>query len=417
MRFRVPNTGGQQAADGVGSFFRALAMAPMAEAQAADAARQAQAKESLIGAQTEQARANSRFNNAKADQEADLTQRRGLGGMIGDAAMANGVAPYQVPDFIKFAQTGQMPSKYQPPPVDGVGSYEPAPAIYQDDTVSKIWKMLGLNNQTLAFDRGNVEDVAKATGAYQDQGAMGDALTAANGGDYMKSSALSAVRGKKEFTPFKAVGNTGTALNEITGEQPVTNQGMNVLFGDEGRALVSQRQAAAGASGAAAGASRALASLRGTQTTNEKIKGGLSALDFQAAQEGKPLPSSNKGTSGSSATNSKFRNQIILAAMRKPEFSVMNQAEKSDYINTELMVAGMDPIVPGELAGLPVQGNPQAQAKGPGPIDAKAAGSTAGAAAKKQPDMTKAAAVKADYKAGKLTKEQARAKLQQLGFE
>ena len=34
MRFRVPNTGGQQAADGVGSFFRALAMAPMAEAQA-----------------------------------------------------------------------------------------------------------------------------------------------------------------------------------------------------------------------------------------------------------------------------------------------------------------------------------------------------------------------------------------------
>ena len=92
----------------------------------------------------------------------------------------------------------------------------------------------------------------------------------------------------------------------------------------------------------------------------------------------------------------------------------MNQAEKSDYINTELMVAGMDPIVPGELAGLPVQGNPQAQAGAPGPIDAKAASK---APAKKQPDMNAAAAVKADYKAGKLTKEQAKAKLQQLGFE
>lgn len=408
MRFRLQNNGGQQAADGVGNFFRSLAMAPMAEAQAADAARQNEAKQSLLGAQTEQAQSMARLNGAKAANETDLTQRRGLGGMIGDAAMANGVAPYQVPDFIKFAQTGELPQRYQPPPVDGVGSYEPAPAIYQDDTVSKIWKMLGLNNQTLAFDRGNVEDVAKATGAYQDQGAMGDALTAANGGDYMKSSALSAVRGKKEFTPFKAVGNTGTALNEVTGAQPVTNQGMNVLFGQEGQALVGQRKAAAGASNAAAGASGALTKLRGVQTTGERMKAGMSALDFQAAQEGKPLPSSNKGSSGSSATNSKFRNQIILAAMRRPEFSVMNQAEKSDYINTELMVAGMDPIVPGELSGLPVQGNPQAQAKAPGPIDAKAAA--------KGIDMDAANKVKADFKAGKLTKEQATAKLKQLGM-
>ena len=138
------------------------------------------------------------------------------------------------------------------------------------------------------------------------------------------------------------------------------------------------------------------------------MKAGMSALDFQAAQEGKPLPSSNKGSSGSSATNSKFRNQIILAAMRRPEFSVMNQAEKSDYINTELMVAGMDPIVPGELSGLPVQGNPQAQAKAPGPIDAKAAA--------KGIDMDAANKVKADFKAGKLTKEQATAKLKQLGM-
>lgn len=252
MRFRVPNTGGQQAADGVGSFFRALAMAPMAEAQAADAARQAQAKESLIGAQTEQARANSRFNNAKADQEADLTQRRGLGGMIGDAAMANGVAPYQVADFVQFAQTGQMPQQYQPPPVDGVGPYEPPPAIYQDDTVSKIWKMLGLNNQTLAFGRGDVSNVASATGAYQDQGAMDQAMTAANSGDYMKSSALSAVRGKKEFTPFKEVGTTGTALNQITGAQHVANPALNSLFDEQGRALIGRNDAAAGASKASA---------------------------------------------------------------------------------------------------------------------------------------------------------------------
>lgn len=406
MRFRVPNNGGQQAADGVGNFFRSLAMAPMAEAQAADAAQQEQAKRSLIGAQTEQANANTRLIGAKATNEADLTQRRGLSGMIADAAMANGVAPYQVPDFVKYAQTGQMPSRYRPPPVDGVGPYEPAPAIYQDDTASKIWKTLGLNNQTLAFDRGNVADVAKASGEYRDQ-SLGDSVLSGAANPGMVALSQAAVAGKPLINN---IGNTGAGFNQFTGAEQTLNPGMLVLSGDQGRQGIALDKAREGAS-------RALTSLRGTQTTNEKIKGGLSALDFQAAQEGKPLPSSNKGTSGSSATNSKFRNQIILAAMRKPEFSVMNQAEKSDYINTELMVAGMDPIVPGELAGLPVQGNPQAQAKGPGPIDAKAAGSTAGAATKKQPDMTKAAAVKADYKAGKLTKEQARAKLQQLGFE
>ena len=333
MRFRVPNNGGQQAADGVGNFFRSLAMAPMAEAQAADAAQQEQAKRSLIGAQTEQANANTRLIGAKAANEADLTQRRGLSGMIANAAMANGVAPYQVPDFVKYAQTGQMPSRYRPPPVDGVGPYEPAPAIYQDDTASKIWKTLGLNNQTLAFDRGNVADVAKASGEYRDQ-SLGDSVLSGAANPGMVALSQAAVAGKPLINN---IGNTGAGFNQFTGAEQTLNPGMLALSGDQGRQRIALDKAREGAS-------RALTSLRGTQTTNEKIKGGLSALDFQAAQEGKPLPSSNKGSSGSSATNSKFRNQIILAAMRKPEFSVMNQAEKSDYINTELMVAGMDPI-------------------------------------------------------------------------
>ena len=408
MRFRVPNNGGQRAADGVGNFFRSLAMAPMYEAQAAQQAQDAGLKRDLTQSQIGVHLADAAI---KEQERKTLAGRPDILSLMGATRAGMSVPEFQAGLSERIQGAPVMGPPVLSAPIEGVGPSGRTSAF--DDAILSLY---GPAMATPA-DKTNWDQLAKARGEYQDQGAMGDALAAANGGDYMKSSALSAVRGKKEFTPFKAVGNTGTALNEITGEQPVTNQGMNVLFGDEGRALVSQRQAAAGASGAAAGASRALASLRGTQTTNEKIKGGLSALDFQAAQEGKPLPSSNKGTSGSSATNSKFRNQIILAAMRKPEFSVMNQAEKSDYINTELMVAGMDPIVPGELAGLPVQGNPQAQAKGPGPIDAKAAGSTAGAAAKKQPDMTKAAAVKADYKAGKLTKEQARAKLQQLGFE
>ena len=408
MRFRVPNNGGQQAADGVGNFFRSLAMAPMYEAQAAQQAQDAGLKRDLTQSQIGVHLADAAI---KEQERKTLAGRPDILSLMGATRAGMSVPEFQAGLSERIQGAPVMAPPVLSAPIEGVGPSGRTSAF--DDAILSLY---GPAMATPA-DKTNWDQLAKARGEYQDQGAMGDALAAANGGDYMKSSALSAVRGKKELTPFKAVGNTGTALNEVTGAQPVTNQGMNVLFGQEGQALVGQRKAAAGASNAAAGASGALTKLRGVQTTGERMKAGMSALDFQAAQEGKPLPSSNKGSSGSSATNSKFRNQIILAAMRKPEFSVMNQAEKSDYINTELMVAGMDPIVPGELAGLPVQGNPQAQAKGPGPIDAKAAGSTAGAATKKQPDMTKAAAVKADYKAGKLTKEQARAKLQQLGFE
>lgn len=267
MRFRVPNTGGQQAADGVGNFFRSLAMAPMAEAQAADAAQQEQAKRSLLGARTEQAQSMARFNNAKADQEADQLQRRGLGGMIGDAAMANGVAPYQVSDFVKYAQTGQMPQRYSPPPVDGVGPYEPAPAIYQDDTASKIWKMLGLNNQTLAFDRGNVADVAKASGEYRDQ-SLGDSVLsgAANPGQVAQSQA--AMAGKPLINN---IGNTGAGFNQFTGAEQTLNPGMLTLFGDQGRQGIALDKAREGASVAQAGASKASAANSYSAATRNRV--------------------------------------------------------------------------------------------------------------------------------------------------
>ena len=412
MRFRLLNNGGQQAADGVGNFFRSLTMAPMYEAQAAQERQSAEQKNALMTAQTELANAGIGGKLAEAaikEQERKTLAERP--DMI--KLMAASKAGVSVPDLnaaINERTYGapEMGPAFLSAPIAGLGSSGRTSQF--DDVISNLYAPAMAQGQAHT----NFDQLSKARGEYQDQGAMDAALAAVNSGDYMRSSALSAVRGKKEFTPFKEVGNTGTALNQITGEQPVANQALNILFGNEGKALISQRQAAAGASGAAAGASNALAKLRGTQTTNETIKGGMSALDFQAAQKGEPLPSANKPSRGADSTNSKFRNQIILAAMRKPEFSVMNQAEKSDYINTELMVAGMDPIVPGELAGLPVQGNPQAQAGAPGPIDAKAASK---APAKKQPDMNAAAAVKADYKAGKLTKEQAKAKLQQLGFE
>lgn len=399
MRFRVPNTGGQQAADGIGNFFRAMAMAPLHEAQAAEEAQTAGMKRDLIGAQTEHERAN--IGKVLAEAAIKAAEAKTLEGRPDVLNLMGATrAGMSVPEF----QAGVNERKYGAPavgpallpqPIEGVGPSGRTAAF--DDAILTLF---GPAMATPA-DKTNWDQIANARGEYQDQGLAQDAAAAAKSGNYMGSSALSAVRGKKEFTPFKAVGNTGTALNEITGDQPVSNTGLNVLFNNEGKALIGQRDAAAGASRAAAGASGALAGLRGVQTTNEKIEGGMKALDYNAAKSGQPLPSSNKGTSGASSTNAKFRNQVILAAMRTDQYKMLDPAEKQAFIDEELAVAGMEPVRPGEVASVA------------GATPPAGAGKPAG----KQIDMDAANKVKADFKAGRITKEQAKAKLKALGMD
>lgn len=327
MRFRLLNNGGQQAADGVGNFFRSLAMAPMAEAQAADAAQQEQAKRSLLGAQTEQAQSAARLNDAKADQETDLTNRRSLAGMISDAAMANGVAPYQMPDFLKYAQTGQLPSRYQPPPVDGVGPYEPAPAIYQDGTAQKIWKMLGLNNQTLAFDRGNVADVAKATGEYRDQG-LGDSVLSGAANPGMVAQSQAAVAGKPLINN---IGDTGAGFNQFTGAEQTLNPGMLALFGDKGRQGIALDKAREGASVAQAGASKAsaassYASAAQHRAATDKLRQDMATL--VSGPDGKPFSKPGGGAGAKSMTEGQAKANMFGNRMMDAN-AVLDEAASS----------------------------------------------------------------------------------------
>ncbi|MCZ4315176.1 hypothetical protein O4H66_17350 [Comamonadaceae bacterium G21597-S1] len=406
MRFRVPNTGAQHAADGIGNFFRSMAMAPLYQAQAAEDARAVQSKLDLQGAQQRQAQAHAALFEGQADTERQQQQRGSLGELIKTAAMMHGVAPSQTADFSQFAQTGQLPAQYRPPAVDGVGPFQPAPKFYQDDTASKIWKSLGLTSQALAVGDKSVENIAKASDVYRDQ-TLGDQVLAGQIDPGRVAEAQAAMGGKDRFSNIES---TGRGFNKFTGAEQSLSPSLSVLFDKKTSAGIGKDNAAAGASNASAGASRALAGLRGVQTNNAKVEGGITALDYEAARAGQPLPSSNKGTSGSSATNSKFRNQIIMAAMRRPEFAMMDPAEKQDFINTELMVAGMDPVVPGELAGVSGKGKVAAKSES-GPIDANAG--------TKKPaiDMDAANKVKADFKAGRITREQAKAKLKALGMD
>lgn len=410
MRFRLATAagpgggGGQQMADGIGNLFRSFAMAPMYQAQAAEEAAAAEDKRRLLDAQTTAQRSAAAAHDASvgktlaetAIKNNELATLEGRPNML--KLMAASRAGVSVPEFdAALSETTNGAPMVGPAflsaPIEGVGPSGRTANL--QDVISTIYAPA----MATPADKMNFEQLAKARGEYQDQGVLDQAVAAANGKDYMRSGALSAVRGKKEFTPFAAVGNTGTALNQVTGAQPVTNQEMATLFNNEGLAKIGQRDAAAGASRAAAGASGALAGLRGVQTKNAKTQGEIDALDLKAAQEGKPLPSSNKVSRAADSTNAKLDNQIYSAMMKDPAWS---NAPDAEFTAELVRRRSLTPAA--AKAGAPADGVPAHAAK-PAP------------GAKKPIDMTAANQVKADFKAGKISMQQAKVKLQQLGMD
>lgn len=312
--------------DGLVNMLTAMQMAPLYQAQAAEEAAAAEGKRRLMEAQAAAQRSAAAANESTigknladtAIKNNELATLQGRPDML--KLMAASRAGVSVPEFgAALSETTNGAPMVGPSflsaPIEGVGPSG------RTANLQEVIASLYAPAMATPADKMNFEQLAKARGEYQDQDVMGQAVQAANGGNYMRSGALSAVRGKKEFTPFKAVGNTGTALNETTGEQPTTNPAMATLFGNQGQALIGQRNAAAGASGAAAGASRALAGLRGVQTTNAKTQGEIDALDRDAAKAGKPLPSSNKVSRAADSTNAKLDNQIYQQMMREPGWS------------------------------------------------------------------------------------------------
>lgn len=380
MRFRRQNTGGQQAADGVGNFFRALAMAPLAEAQASEQAQKAGMQRDLMQSQIGTHLADAAI---KEEERKTLAGRPDIVNLMGATR-----AGMSVPEFMAgISERKHGAPEVGPPllsaPIAGVG-----PSGRTADFNDAIMTIFGPAMATPA-DKTNWAQLANARGEYQDQGVMDQAAAAANAGDYMRSGALSAVRGKKEFTPYAAVGTTGTALNQVTGDQPVTNPGIRALFGDKVGSEIGENKAQAGAAGAQAGASNALTGLRGVQTRNEKIKGGITAADYQAVLAKEPLPSTNKverESRGAESTDAKTRNAIVAAVER--DLLGADEGEIQAEIAKRLARRGIK-------APTPSVSKPQAQSE----------------------NLQAAQKVRADYKAGKITKDQAKALLKPLGFD
>lgn len=327
MKFRIQ---GNELADSASKIGQTLAMLPMMREQWAQDANQKQAKNALLGAQMQSERAQANHYSAKTREIDEGIKALGFENRFTNAANAYGVTPADVPDFLNFAKTKQMPGQYvQPPPELGGGPSLPTPAMYGDDTLSKVLRMAAMTGNAGALGDKNSSHITGSLLNMQDQDLVAEALGMAKRGDNMGMSAINTIRGKKEFTPFKAVGNTGTALNEITGSQPISNQALNILFNNEGLSRTDENKAQATQARAAAGASGALAGLRSVQTGNAKIQGGILAQDLADVLEGNAPTSKQKPSRATDSTNAKLENGIYDAMMKSPQWANATDAEFS----------------------------------------------------------------------------------------
>jgi len=106
----------------------------------------------------------------------------------------------------------------------------------------------------------NAERLANAGTAIQTQGIRDQAVANVGNIDLMNRLNTLAKPGET-YMPFSAVGNTGGAINQATGQGTVFDEALRRLFADESGAKVARDRGAANASNASAGRSAAEADL------------------------------------------------------------------------------------------------------------------------------------------------------------
>lgn len=298
--------GGLAAGQGIASLLKAAALGPMYRQNAEQDAL-------LKGAQLYHH--NMAGNKAGAEAEA-LAYRLGLQRDPLKTVMTEHQVPLDRRAAIEsFMQNGSFGPSYDAP-VDGVGPVQPAPV--DSEKMSTIARSLALFNKTLGVG-GKVDDMAQAAEIEQ---RMRDRAGVISGQAPLPvAQAYAATSGK---APFNNVGNTGTTLNTLAGNQFEGSPALAKLFADTQTGLANQRNAAAGASGAAAGLSNA---------RRDRVSSGLDKLvtvqDDEGAATIVAVPTKGDmrtvGTavpkgSGVDATNAKTRNQIVAAVEKDERF-------------------------------------------------------------------------------------------------
>lgn len=303
---------------GIGSAIKAFAMGDQVRRQAEQ---DAALKQSTMYA-------NNMRGNHQGAEALLLAKKLGLQEDPLRTAMIENQVPLNRQGAVQsFIDTGSYGGAYETP-ADGVGPVLPAPA--SDQQMGLIARAIALANRT-NMTGSNVQQMSNA--AATDQEVRDRAAIVAGGPALPTAQAYFATSGK---APFNNVGDTGYSVNGMDGGQAAANPVLAKLFSQVQGALASQRNAAAGASGAAAGLSR---------TRAERVASGLdkpvTVVDDETGQATiTALPTKGeartigvapaKGT-GVDATNAKARNAVVAAVERE-----LGSGATDDEINAEV---------------------------------------------------------------------------------
>lgn len=352
-----------------------------------------------------QALSAARANNAKADQddaETDVLQNRPAIAEEQAAMSAGGTVP-QLQAFRRYTRSGDA-SDLRAPDMSTINDGPPAPgAPLSPELQTKFGNALRQMLPVLTNVKDNkADDLANAAKIYQQV----DGAQAVMDGKQPAGLLAQAIAASAGKPMVRAIGNTGEVFDQYTAKGSVASPGLRQLYGDKVGSEVRENNAQAGSAGASAANSMASAGQHRAQT--DRITGGYTAMkdivdgDTNQVMVSriptggapvtvgiKPPKGSNAGTD---ATNAKARNQVISAVERDMKGATPDEIQAE--VDTRLARRG-------------------AAAPGAAPATAAAAKPAAGP----KLDMAAATGVRADMMSGKISREQARAKLKELGFQ
>lgn len=368
FRFGIPGTSGtQQLGDGFGRGMQALFMAPLIRAQAQEEADYAGARRRLVESQIAENMAQAAIRQREEQQ---LAQR---GDFI--SLMSANRAGMSVPEF----RAGLQEQTHGAPMV--------GPSVLHNREKQFNDAVMTVYGPAMATpaDKVNWDQLANARGKYQQQDVLSEVL-AGQRDPAVVGQGYAAIEGKPLVDN---IGTSGRGFNRFTGAGQVMDPAMAYLFDQGERAGINRDNAAAGASNASAGLSsarreRVVGGYDKPVTIIDDASGEASVTRLPTGASPVTVGVSPKKATGVDATNAKERNRVV------------RDVEKE-------MVGATDEEIEAEVDRRMARRG----AKAPAPP--KPAGQSI--------DMKRAAQIKADVKAGRMTREQGIAELRKLGFQ
>lgn len=267
MRFTLEGSaagGAQAAGQGLGNLFKAAAMAPMYKQQAEQDTNLALSKIYANNMSGNKSGAEAALKNYQLDMQKDA---------LGNAMLENQVPLDRKGVLEKFINTGSFGGEFETP-ADGMGPVLPAPV--DPAKVANIARAMSLYNRTIGTGS-NVQQMAKAATEGQTQRIREGALKAP---DIDTMNRMIAVAGDKIYTPFDNVGNTGFSINKATGGQAQTNDVLAKIFSTVQNSIAEENRQQSRAAGALANTREYELSAAKNQAANG---------DSSSVSSGKPL--------------------------------------------------------------------------------------------------------------------------------